>query len=137
MCAGFGISQGMVMVFKVVSAGSGNRLQLMISNGVFEMFTRSSTSVVKHIVRIIHLINPKDFFQTSLIKRRVMRHKWQTLNHRRNFFPHTREYRRIIGLLFGKTMHLLTEPFMVFRLWTDKAIEPLHYFTTTNYHHSD
>ena len=50
MRTGFRIGQGVVMVFKIVSASSGNCLQLMVFYGVREMLSGSSTGVVEHIV---------------------------------------------------------------------------------------
>ncbi len=69
------ICQSMMMIDQIVSTRSCNGLKLVIGQTATEMATRFSQSVVKLIIRIIHLVHSEYLFEATFIKRTVMRHK--------------------------------------------------------------
>ena len=62
------------MESKVVSAGGGNSLELMIGQTATEMFSGSSQGVVEHVIWVIHLVDFEDCLQTTLVEGAVVRH---------------------------------------------------------------
>ena len=77
---GFGIGQGMMVIGQVITAGCGNRLQLMVRQTAAEMVTGGRKCIMELILGIIHLIHSENLFQTSFIEPAVVSHKRKSLN---------------------------------------------------------
>ena len=123
MGAGFGVGQGVVMILEVVAACCGDSLELMVWQPMAEMTPRGGAGVVERIVRIVHLVDLEDLFQTSFVEGTVVRHERQAFYHWLNLLPYIGKYRRIIRIFFTQAVDLLAKPLIVFRLRMDKAIE--------------
>ena len=89
MSAGFRIGQGMMVTSQVITAGCGNRLQLMVRQTAAEMVTGGRKCIMELIFRIIHPIHPECRFQASFIEPAVVCHKREALNLRGYLFPDT------------------------------------------------
>ena len=89
MGTGLGIGQGMMVTGQVITAGCGNRLQLMVRQTAAEMVTGGRKCIIELILGIIHLIHPENLFQTSFIEPAVVCHKREALNLRGYLFPDT------------------------------------------------
>ena len=96
MSTGLGIGQGMMVIGQVITAGCGNRLQLMVRQTAPEMLTGSRKGIIELILRIIHPVHFENLFQTSFIELAVMRHKRESLNLRGYLFPAT--HKKSIGI---------------------------------------
>ena len=57
MGAGLCIGQGMMVIGQVITAGCGNRLQLMVWQTAAEMITGGRKGIMELILGIIHLIH--------------------------------------------------------------------------------
>ena len=77
------IGQRMVMPGEIVSAGGGDRLELMVGKPMAIVLTRCGQRVMEHIVRIVHLVHAEDFPEAPFIEGAVVRHQRQTLDERR------------------------------------------------------
>lgn len=78
------------------------------------------------VVGVVHLIYLEDFLQASLVEWGIVRHKRQPLDFRGNLLPNIREYRSVFGVFLADAVHLLAEPFVVFGLRMDEAVERVH-----------
>ena len=86
----------MMVVLQVISAAGGNDVEIVMSSR--PTFARCHTCTVKLIVGIIHLIDTKDGFQTTLIKCLIVSHQWQSLDEWLNLLPYLGKDRRIVGV---------------------------------------
>ena len=89
MGTGFRIGQGMMVIGQVITAGYGNRLQLMVRQTAAEMVTGGRKCIIELILGIIHPVHFENLFQTSFIEPAVMRHKRKALNPRGYLLPDT------------------------------------------------
>ena len=89
MSTGFRIGQGMMVIGQVITAGCGNRLQLMVRQTAAEMVTGGRKCIMELILGIIHPVHFENFFQTSFIEPAVVSHKRKALNLRGYLFPAT------------------------------------------------
>ena len=137
MGTGFGIGQGMMVIGQVITAGCGNRLQLMVRQTAAEMLTGCRKGIIELILRIIHPVHFENLFQTSFIELAVMRHKRESLNLRCNLLPDVWKNRSILSVLLRYPMNFLAEPFIVFRLRMYQAIERIHDLAATDDNHSN
>ena len=91
MSTGFRIGQGMMVIGQVITAGCGNRLQLMVRQTAAEILTGGRKCIIELILGIIHLIHPENLFQTSFIEPAVVCHKREALNLRGYLLPDIRK----------------------------------------------
>jgi|GEM_PF-2498291 len=91
MGTGFGIGQSMMVIGQVITAGCGNRLQLMVRQTAAEMLTGCRKGIIELILRIIHPVHFENLFQTAFIELAVMRHKRKSFNLRGYLLPDTRK----------------------------------------------
>ncbi len=126
MRARFGICQGVVMLRQVKAAGSGNCLKLMVREEMTKMSAGGCQRIKEDIVRIVHLIDSVNSLQTAFIEARIMSDQWIILQQWTNPLPDFREHRRIFSIFRSQTMHLATEPLVVFGLRMDEAVEGIH-----------
>ena len=91
MGTGFGIGQGMMVTSQVITAGCGNRLQLMVRQTAAEMVTGGRKCIMELILGIIHLIHSENLFQTSFIEPAVVSHKRKSFNLRGYLLPDTQK----------------------------------------------
>ena len=91
MGTGFRIGQGMMVIGQVITAGCGNRLQLMVRQTAAEILTGGRKCIIELILGIIHLIHPENLFQTSFIEPAVVCHKREALNLRGYLLPDIRK----------------------------------------------
>lgn len=91
MGAGLSIGQGMMVIGQVITAGCGNRLQLMVRQTAAEMITGGRKGIMELILRIIHLIHPENLSQTSFIEPAVVCHERKALNLRSYLLPDIRK----------------------------------------------
>ena len=91
MGTGLGIGQGMMVTGQVITAGCGNRLQLMVRQTAAEMVTGGRKCIMELILGIIHLIHSENLFQTSFIEPAVVSHKRKSFNLRGYLLPDTQK----------------------------------------------
>ena len=91
MSTGLGIGQGMMVIGQVITAGCGNRLQLMVRQTAAEMVTGGRKCIMKLILGIIHPVHFENLFQTSFIEPAVVCHKREALNLRGYLLPDTQK----------------------------------------------
>ena len=94
MVTGFGIGQGMMVTSQVITAGCGNRLQLMVRQTAAEMVTGGRKGIMELILGIIHLIHPENRSQASFIEPAVVSHKRKSFNLRGYLFPDAQKKHR-------------------------------------------
>ena len=94
MSTGFRIGQGMMVTSQAITAGRGNRLQLMVRQTATEMVTGGRKCIMELILGIIHLIHFENLFQTSFIEPAVVSHKREALNLRGYLLPDTKKKHR-------------------------------------------
>ena len=87
MGTGFRIGQGMMVIGQVITAGCGNRLQLMVRQTASEMVTGGRKCIIELILGIIHPVHFENLFQASFIEPAVVSHKRKSLNLRGYLFP--------------------------------------------------
>ena len=109
------ISQSMVMILHTEPASLRHSIQLMI-NQTRESTPRSAKSIIKLIVRIIHLINPENSLKTALIKLLIMSNQRQPLYERLNLSPNLRKHRSTVRILVAKPMNLTAPIIIIIRL---------------------
>ena len=68
MGTGFGIGQGMMVIGKVITAGCGNRLQLMVRQTAAEMLTGCRKGNIELILRIIHPVHFENLIDAAYRK---------------------------------------------------------------------
>ncbi len=120
------IGKGMVMVCKVIAASGGDGLELVVRELLPKMSSRCRQRVIEFIVRIVHLINAEDLFETAFIKWTVVGDQRQPLDKRFNLLPDEGEDGRIFGVFRSQPMHLPAEPLVVLWLRMDQAVEPVN-----------
>ena len=74
VCAGLRIGKRVMVVLKVIAAGSGDCVQLVVRQQASEMAARGAAGAIKFVIRIVHLIDPEHSFQATLVKGAVVRH---------------------------------------------------------------
>ena len=94
MGTGLGIGQGMMVTGQVITAGCGNRLQLMVRQTAAEILTGGRKCIIELILGIIHPVHFENLFQTSFIEPTVVSHKRKALNLRGYLFPDTQKKHR-------------------------------------------
>ena len=94
MGTGLGIGQGMMVIGQVITAGCGNRLQLMVRQTAAEMLTGGRKCIIELILGIIHPVHFENLFQTSFIEPAVVSHKRKSFNLRGYLLPDTRKKHR-------------------------------------------
>ena len=67
----------MMMMCQIITAARRYNVQIVMS--LWPNLARTDERTEKRIIGIIHLIYPKDGFQTTLVKRLIMSHKRQIL----------------------------------------------------------
>ena len=80
MGTGLGIGQSMMVIGQIITAGCGNRLQLMVRQTAAEMFTGGRKCIIELILGIIHPVHFENLFQTSFIEPAVVSHKRKSFN---------------------------------------------------------
>ena len=125
--AGFGVGEGVVMMLKLVVAGGGDGLELVVGEAASEVSPRGQQCVVEWVIRVIHLIDAVNGLQASLVKTRVVCDQRETFNKRRDLFPDIRENRRIVGITRPQPVHALAKPAEILRLRMDQRVERIHH----------
>ena len=123
------VGQCVMMIDKVISAGSRNGLQLMIGKPVAIVSAGCGQSVQKDVIRIIHLIHAENGLQATFIKAGIVRHKRQPIYLRRNLLPDIGEYRRIVRIFLRKTVYALAKPLIILRFRVNKAVKRVYNLT--------
>ena len=124
-----------MMPGKVVSAGCGDGLELMVGQAATKVTAGCGQRIKEPVIRIVHLIDPEHLPQTALVKTGIVGNKRQTFNHRRYLLPNRREYRRILRIFRPKTVDLPAEPLVVLRLRMDETVERIHHFPAPDNDH--
>ena len=135
--ASLGIGQGVMMVDKVESAGRRHGVQLVIGQYLSKVFSRSPTSTIELIIRVIHLIDAHHGLQATLVERAIVRHQRQALNERLDLSPDVWKHGRVLGVLLGDAMHERVPIQIIIRLWLNERIERVHKLAVANNHHAD
>ena len=126
MGTGLGIGQGMMVIGQVITAGCGNRLQLMVRQTAAEMLTGGRKCIIELILGIIHPVHFENLFQTSFIEPAVVSHKRKYFNLWGYLFPDTQkkapelpsaqklnsQNMKLADYLFAQTMIPVTLPYM-------------------------
>lgn len=123
------------MTREVKFASSSYGLELVIGQTASEMTPGGCQSVIKNIVRVIHLIDPENRLKATLIKSRVVCYKRKPLDARRDLLPHIWEYRSSVGVFRPQAVNPLAEPLIVIGLRMNEAVEGIHYLSVTHDYH--
>lgn len=135
-CAGLGIGEGVVMVFKGVAAGGRHGMQLVVGQLQPEMAARGPAGAKELVVRIIHLIGLEHGLEAALIEGTVVGHQGQSGDAGRNLPPHVGKERRSVGIGVTEPMNLLAEPRIVVRSGADERVEGVGDEAATHHHHA-
>ena len=125
----------MVMTREVKFASSSYGLELVVGQTASEMTPGGCQSVIKNIVRVIHLIDPENRLQATLIQARVVCDQGKALDARGDLLPHIWEYWSSVGVFRPQAVNPLTEPLIVIGLGMNEAVEGIHYLSITNDYH--
>ena len=104
------------MTREVKFASSSYGLELVIGQTASEMTPGGCQSVIKNIVRVIHLIDPENRLKATLIKSRVVCDQGKALDARGDLLPHIWEYWSSVGVFRPQAVNPLTEPLIVIGL---------------------
>ena len=74
MGTGLGIGQGVMVILQIIPTSCSDSLELMVGKQAPKMLPGGSQCVMELVVRIIHLVYLKDFFQTALVKVAIVSH---------------------------------------------------------------
>ena len=144
----------MVMVLEVIATGSSYGMELMIRQRTAKLPARCSQSIVKAVVRIVHLIDSEHSFQTTFVEAGIMSHEWDSGNlvsyiikilirkeYLNNSFlqllPYFGKHRRTLCITFRDAMYPLTPIVIIVRLRLDQTVERVNYLPITHHDHSD
>lgn len=120
---------------EVESAGCGYSLELVIGQTAAEMSPGCCQSVIKYIVRVIHLIDPENSFQAALVEPGVVCDQGKALDARGDLLPHIWKDRSGVGVFRPQAVNPLAEPLIVIGLGMNEAVEGIHYLSITNDYH--
>ena len=112
----------------MIATGSGHGLKLMVGQ-ITECTAGGGKCVIKLVVRIVHLIDAENGFQTAFIKWFVVSHERQPFYQWFYLRPHLREYRGIIRILTAKAMHLTAPVIIIVRLRLDERVKRIYNLT--------
>ena len=135
-CAGLGIGEGVVMVFKGVAAGGRHGMQLVVGQLRSEMAARGPAGAKELVVRIIHLIGLEHGLEATLIEGTIVGHQRQSGDAGDNLPPHVWEERGGVGIGMAEAVNLLAEPRIVVRSGADERVEGVGDEAAAHHHHA-
>ena len=110
----------MMVVLQVISTAGGDNVEIVMSSR--PALARCYAGTVKLIVGIIHLIDTKDGFQTTLIECFVMCHQWQAFDEWLYLLPYFGKDWCIVRVFSTKTMNLTAPVVIILWLGLDVSI---------------
>ena len=134
--AGFGVGEGVVVVFHRTTAGGGHGVQLVVGQAAAEVAARSPAGAKELVVGVVHLIDAEHGPEAAFVKGTVVRHERQPFNQRLDLSPHDGEYGRVVGVLVREAVHALAKPCVVVRLGLDERIERVGDDAAAHHHHT-
>ena len=135
MGAGLGIGERVMMLRKVVPAGSGDGMELMIGQMPAEMAAGGRKRIDEAVIGVIHPIYAMNGFQAAFVEAGIVRDERQALEARRNLLPDLREIGCFVRVLCGQAVYLLANIQIVIRLRMNQAVKALHdFFVPDNDH---
>ena len=135
-CAGLGIGEGVVMVFKGVAAGGRHGMQLVVGQLRSEMAARGPAGAKELVVRIIHLIGLEHGLEATLIERAVVGHQGQSGDAGCYLSPHVWKERCGVGIGVTEPMNLLAEPRVVVGSGPDERVEGVGDEAAAHHYHA-
>ncbi len=133
--ARLGIGQSVMMILHTKPASLRHSIQFMVHQ-TRESPPRSAKSIVELIIRIIHLINPENRLQTTLIKSLIMSDKRQSFYERLNLSPNLRKHRSTVSILICEPMHLTAPIIIIIRLRLNQRIKTIHNLPVPHNHNT-
>lgn len=134
---GLCISEGMMVIHKVIPTGCRDGLELVVGKPGTEMPPGGRKGIMEFIVRVVHPINSECRLQAPFIEAGIVRHQGKALDQGFNLLPHTGKHRSIVSVFRAKPVDPLAEPLVVFRFRMDQAVEGVRDLSVTYYHDSD
>ena len=134
---GFGIGEGVVVVFQIEAAGFGHGMQLVVGQLVAEVPPRCAAGATEPIAGILHLVGLENRFQTALVERTIVCHEGQSGHQRFHLPPHFRKRGGVVGVFGPQTVHFLAEPRVVVRYGMNEAVEGVGDDAVAHHHHAD
>ncbi len=138
MCAGFGVSEGVVVIQEGVAAGGGDGVELVVGKAAAEVAARSGQGVKEMIARIMETVGAEDGFEAAFIEAGVVGYKGdigrETIRFKGgqdavfHLVPNVREKRSVFGVIGAQAVDLLAKPGIVVRIGMNQAIERVHHF---------
>lgn len=125
-----------MMPGKVVAAGRGHGMQLVVRKAAAEMTPGGRQRVHELIIGIIHPVHPEHFAQAPLVESGIVSNQRQPFDQRLDLLPHTGKYGRVFGILRPQPVHLAAEPLVVFRFRVDEAVEAVGDLSVPHDHHA-
>lgn len=133
--AGLGIGERVMMLRKVVPAGGGDGMELMIGQLTTEMAVGGRKRIDEAVIGVIHPIDAMNGLQAAFVEAGIVRDERQALEARRNLLPDLRKERRVVRVLCGQAVYLLANIQIIIRLWMNQAVKALHdFFVPDNDH---
>ena len=83
------------------------------------------------VVGIIHLVGSEDGFQTTLIKRLIVRYQRKSFNQGFYLLPYLREDGSILRITLREPVNTGTTIFVVIGIWLNERVETIYYLSTT------
>ena len=134
--AGFGVGEGVVVVFHRTAAGGGHGMQLVVGQTAAEMAAGGPAGAEERIVGVVHLIDAEHGLEAALVEGTVVRHERQPFDQWLDLSPHDGEHGGIVRVLVRETVYLLAEPGVVVRLGLDERIERVGDDAAAHHHHT-
>lgn len=123
MGTGFGVGQGVVMVFHVETTCRRNGLKLMIGQPSAKSAARRPKGIVENVFfRVFHLINGMGCPKTTLVKTRIVSHKRKSSHQGAEAVPYLFEIRGVDSIFQRQAVNAGTPITIIFWLGANQGI---------------
>ena len=127
----------MMVAGKIVSAGGGDRLELMVGKGSPEVKSRGCQGIMEDVVGIVHPVDPKDRLEAALVEDAVVGYHRVSFQEGLDLLPYLREDGSVLRVFGSEAVHLPAEPLVVLGLRVDERIEGIHDDVVEDDDHAD
>ena len=110
VCAGLGIGKSVMVVAKVIAAGGGHGVQLVVRQAATEIIPGTLQGIVEFVVNPIDAVNLKYILQAAFVEGCIMSHNWKISDFRAKLIPDIGEHAGIVGVRRAQPVHLLIMP---------------------------
>ena len=132
--AGFGVGEGVVVVFHVVAAGGCGEVELVA--GQAQAAARGGKRAVEFITGIFHVVFGKYRFQTALVKGAVVGHERQPFDAGRYLIPDFGKQGLVVGVFARKSVNARCPVIIIIRRRLDETVIPADYLSSAHNHYT-